>query len=130
MAYSPTPPLHFLCADDHTLVGEALARVFFTAGHYVEHAFTGESAWQKISAHTTRFEVVIADHVMPQLNGIELVRRLRAARFPGRVLVYSHALSPEEELEYRQLAITAIVENGPDSARLLAVMEAFHGSKA
>lgn len=125
---SSAQPLQLLCADDHTLVGEALVKVFSTAGYRVEHATDGESAWAKLAPNPARFQVVITDHAMPRLDGLGLVQRLRSAQYPGRILVYSASISPDEDLAYRQLAVDAIVEKGPDSARLLAIVEAFHAS--
>ena len=126
MARSTSHPLQLLCADDHTLVGEALVKVFSTAGYEVERANDGESAWAKLAPNLSRFQVVITDHVMPHLDGLGLVQRLRSAHYPGRILVYSDAISADEDLAYRQLAVDAIVEKGPDSAKLLAIVEAFH----
>lgn len=126
MAHATSHPIHLLCADDHTLVGEALAKVFSTAGYRVERADDGESAWQKLSQNIARFQVVITDHVMPRLDGLGLVARLRGANYPGRIIVYTETISADEDLAYRKLAVDAIVAKGPDSAKLLAVVEAFH----
>lgn len=119
-------PIHILCADDHTLVGTALAKVLSTAGYLVEHVHDGHAAWQEASADPGKFQVVIADHAIPKLSGLGLVQHLRDAEFPGRIIIYSDTISPDDDLAYRNLRVDAIVENGPDSARLLAVVEAFH----
>ena len=126
MAHAASHPIHLLCADDHTLVGEALVKVFSTAGYRVEHADDGESAWEKVSQNPARFQVVITDHAMPRLDGLGLVQRLRRANFPGRIIVYTDKISADEDVAYRALAVDAIVAQGPDSAKLLAVVEAFH----
>lgn len=128
MARTASHPIHLLCADDQTLVGAALVKVFSTAGYRVERALDGESAWAMLAPNPARFQVVITDHVVPPLGGLGLVQHLRAAAFPGRILVYSGSLSAEDDLAYRQLAVDVIVEKGPDSTRLLAVVEAFHAS--
>jgi CheY-like chemotaxis protein len=119
-------PIQILCADDHTLVGTALAKVLSTAGFVVEQVHDGLAAWEKVSTDLGRFRVVIADHAIPKLSGLGLVQQLRNAEFPGRIIIYSNTLSPDDDLAYRNLRVDAIVENGPDSARLLAVVEAFH----
>ncbi len=120
-------PQTILCVDDHTLVGDGLHRVFTTAGHAVERAYDGESAWEKISADIDRFDVVIADHQIPRLNGLGVVSRMRAKHFPGRIIVYSGAISDDDTGSYRALEVDAIIVKGPASAQLLAVVEAFHG---
>lgn len=124
---APSKKLTILCVDDHTLVGEALARVFTTAGYHVERADDGLMAWEKLSANLTGFDVLITDHEMPQLDGLQLVELLREADYPGRIIVYSGSLSEETRAAYHRHAVDAIVVKGPDSARLLAIVEAFHG---
>jgi two-component system sensor histidine kinase and response regulator WspE len=124
----PTPekPLAILCADDHTLVGDALMKVFATAGYDVERASDGEEAWGKLAADLKRFDVLITDHEMPRLTGLQLVGRLRDARFPGRIIVYSAAVTDEDQQLYRGMGVEAIVVKSPEPAKLLAVVKALH----
>lgn len=119
-------PLAILCVDDHTLVGDALMKVFGTAGYAVERAADGESAWGMLADNPARFDVIVTDHEMPNLDGLGLVRRLREARFLGRVIVYSGSLTDSVVAQYRALAVDAIVAKGPAAARLLAVVQAFN----
>ncbi len=124
----PTPekPLAILCVDDHTLVGDALMKVFSTAGYTAERASDGEEAWAKLSADLRRFDVLITDHEMPRLTGLQLVGRLRDANFPGRIIVYSATLTPEDEQLYRGMGVEAIVVKSPEPAKLMAIVKAFH----
>ena len=119
-------PLSILCVDDHTLIGDALVKVFAGAGYQVERADNGEAAWALISAAAARFDVLVTDHQMPRLTGLELVTRLRTMAFAGRIIVYSGGLGPVEAEHFAKLGVNAVVNKSPDSARLLAVVEAFH----
>lgn len=119
-------PLAILCVDDHTLIGDALTKLFRTAGYAVERADDGESAWAKLAENPARFDVLVTDHQMPRLDGLGLVARLREAAFPGRIIVYSGTLTEEIMARYRNLAVDAMVVKGPDSARLLAVVQALN----
>ena len=119
-------PLSILCVDDHTLVGDALTKVFRTAGYAVERAEDGESAWRRLAQRSGRFDVLVTDHEMPRLNGLGLVTRLRKVGFAGRVIVYSAALSEADSEHYRALAVDAIVVKAPDAERLLAIVQAFN----
>ena len=73
-----------------------------------------------------RFDVIVADRQMSRLDGFGLVARLREAVFPGRIIVYSGTLTEEIMARYRDLAVDAMVVKGPDSARLLAVVQALN----
>lgn len=120
----PNEPLSLLCVDDHTLVGDALAEVFRTAGYFVDRVGNGEAAWATLTADPERFDVVVTDHQIPRIDGLELVTRLRAAAFPGRIIVYSSALVDKDVVRYRALQVDAIVVKGPDAARLIAIVDA------
>ncbi|HVS52418.1 MAG TPA: response regulator [Opitutaceae bacterium] len=123
---SKNQPLSILCVDNHTLVGDALAKVFRTAGYVVERAEDGESAWTKLTQAPGHFDVLVTDHEMPRLDGVGLVTRLREVGFAGRVIVYSAALSGADTERYRELGVDAIVVKSPDAARLLAIVQAFN----
>lgn len=125
----PGRALTILCVDDHTMIGDALTKVFTTAGYAVERAEDGRAALEKAVAELEHFDVVITDHQMPRLDGLGLVAGLRSARFSGRIIVYSSGIPEEEVLRYRAFSVDAIVIKSPDAARLLAIVEAFHGER-
>jgi DNA-binding response OmpR family regulator len=123
---SADQPLTILCADDHTLVGDAVVKVFSTAGYTVERASDGEEAWQKLAANLQKFDVVITDHDMPRANGLQLVRRLRDAKYAGRIIVHSSGLSDADAAIYREMGVEKVVMKSPDAAKLLGIVKALH----
>ncbi len=54
-------------------------------GHEVTAATTGAEAWRLFEAGT--YPLVVSDWMMPEMDGPELVRRIRAAQRPGYVYV-------------------------------------------
>ncbi|MBI3289239.1 MAG: response regulator [Elusimicrobia bacterium] len=70
--------MKILVADDdrtsRTLLGGALVKL----GYEVVEAADGESAWSSIER--TRARIVVSDWVMPDIDGLELCRRVRARR--------------------------------------------------
>lgn len=128
-ASATTKSLSLLLSDDHTLIGDALAHVFKTAGYVVERVFDGNAACDRIAAALDQFDALITDHRQPRLSGVGLVESLRRAGFVGRILVYSAALSPAEMDAYRTLKAEPIVVEQSEAARLLAIMKTLHGEK-
>jgi CheY-like chemotaxis protein len=59
-------------------------------GHHVDVASTGTEAWEKYQAAITagtRYTIVIADYRMNDaVDGVELIRRIRAAEIPVPVI--------------------------------------------
>ena len=89
-------PIRTLVADDHRIVRESLVALLQASGicEVVAQAADGMEAVEL--ALRLRPQVAILDISMPRLNGIEVVRRLRAELPETRTLV----LTMHEEEEY------------------------------
>ena len=61
-------------SDLRRLYAEALAGL----GYRVDAAADGAAGWEALQAN--RYNLLITEHEMPNLTGIELVKMLRAAR--------------------------------------------------
>lgn len=124
------PPIRVVIADDHTLVRESLVSVLNASGEcsVVGEAADGREAIDKALA--LRPDVMIVDVSMPQLNGLEVVRRLRAELPQTRSLV----LTMHEDEEYvlhmvRAGASGYLVKDSP-TTELIAAVRTLHGGRA
>lgn len=118
--------LRILCVDDDSMLSDVLVRLFSTAGHEVQHAANGLEAWDKVSTNIAYFDVLITDHQMPGLDGLELVELLHEANYAGRIVVHSSAISDLENERYRALGVSRVVRKPAQAEELLAVVEAVH----
>jgi len=78
-------------------------------GHTVETVANGQEALALITARPDAFDLLITDHHMPVMNGLELVGRVRALPFPGRIIVFSSELSHEVNEAYHRLQVDYIL---------------------
>lgn len=76
--------LRILLADDNIDLAEALAEFLRSEGHEVETVHDGEAALSE--SLSGRFQVVLLDIGLPNLNGYEIARRVRASKVPGVTL--------------------------------------------
>ena len=85
----PGVRLSVFMADDHKIVGDGLRLLIDReAGfHLVGEAADGRALVEGVLA--TQPDVVITDIAMPELNGLEAVRQLRAAGYKGLMVVLS-----------------------------------------
>jgi signal transduction histidine kinase len=74
-----------LIADDDPVSRHLLQKHVQAWGHEVSAAEDGGRAWRLFAAGD--FPIVITDWLMPELDGLELVRRIRALERPGYVYV-------------------------------------------
>ncbi len=70
---------HLLVVDDDEFFLALLRSSLETAGYQVTTADNGESAWELLSAAPQPFDLVLLDKQMPKLDGIALLKRIRAS---------------------------------------------------
>ncbi|MEO5958385.1 MAG: response regulator [Opitutaceae bacterium] len=118
MSESITPPdpsdgfqkrhLRVLYADDMQELRDVVRISLSREGHSVECVGDGSSALQRL-ADDPAFDLVISDHHMPKMNGLELVSRLRALPFAGKIMIFSSELSPVIAASYRRQGVDRIL---------------------
>lgn len=94
--------LQILAVEDEKAVAQLLAVVLGGPTAKVTRAADGWEALIKIAAAPQPFDVIITDHRMPRMCGLELVRRLRARKFAGKILVLSAHLTDDDIRAYEE----------------------------
>ena len=108
----------FFAALEREVARLALSRV----GHKVDSAPDGSDAFVMISADPGVYDIVISDHHMTGMNGLELVMKLREINFPGTIAIVSSELNSDVEDEYRKLGIEKILNKPVELAHLRALV--------
>jgi DNA-binding response OmpR family regulator len=92
---------HLLVAEDDPINREILLENLTDAGYAVDAAEDGDSAWALLVANPERYSAILLDRMMPGIDGIEVLRRVKAeaalAHIP--VIMQSGLVQPEEVLE-------------------------------
>jgi CheY-like chemotaxis protein len=121
VSHPPRKPLRVLYADDMLQLRELIVIVLGRDGHAVETVPNGESALEKVAADPNAYDVVITDHHMPGMNGLELVSAIRTRPFAGKIIVFSSELSQSVDAAYRRLKVDHILPKPIFPAQLRAV---------
>ncbi|MGI8570438.1 MAG: response regulator [Methylocella sp.] len=69
-------PKCILVVDDEVLVAESISEMLSDLGHTVHIAYSGALALELVHAHT-EIELVLTDHAMPGMTGVELASAIR-----------------------------------------------------
>ncbi len=85
--------MRILIAEDAPVSRRLLQQYLQKWGHEVVTASNGAEAWQYFTSGD--FRLVISDWMMPEMDGLELVRRIRACQRPG--YVYTILLTAKSE---------------------------------
>ena len=81
------PAARILLVDDNTNGLTARKLILVEHGYSVETALSGEAAWEIFQ--NTHFDIVVTDYRMSGMDGIELIRRIRASESPARIIMLS-----------------------------------------
>lgn len=103
------PSLNILLAEDEPPVAFSICFALKLDGHKIERVRDGEQALARLVAEPGAFDLLITDHNMPRMTGLELVQRLRACAFEGKILVLSAHLSPEDHAAYDALHVGGLM---------------------
>ncbi len=101
--------LRVLYADDMRELRQLMEIVLGRDGHHVDSVPDGHLALELIRKDPASYDVVITDHHMPTISGLELVARLRELKFPGKIIVFSSELSTEVDDSYRRYKVDHIL---------------------
>ena len=86
-----------LVADDESDITEVLADILSEQGYTVETAHDGRAAWDTYRADP--FDVVVTDLKMPEMGGIDLLRRVQESGNPTLVVIMTGFATVETAIE-------------------------------
>lgn len=101
--------LRVLYADDMKELRQLMEIVLGRDGHHVDSVADGNLALNLLRKNLRAYDVVITDHHMPTISGLELVAGLREMDYPGKVIVFSSELSSSVDEAYRRHRVDHIL---------------------
>ena len=111
--FPPHPPgdvCRVLCVDDDPVTQRILVAALVRPGFSVECVGDGQDALERFAGDARGFDVLVTDHQMPRVDGLELVRRLRGRGFAGAVIVVSALVTGADGAAYRSLGAAAVLD--------------------
>ena len=110
--------LRILTVEDEPAVTQLLALLLGGPAARVTCASDGWMALMKIGAAAEPFDVIITDHHMRRVSGLELVRRLRVREFAGKIIVLSAHLTDDDIQAYEALDVDMMMSKPFDFEEL------------
>jgi DNA-binding response OmpR family regulator len=114
--------MQILVVEDEKAIAHMIAMVLGGPASKVVRARSGWEALIKIGATSKPFDVVITDHRMPRMTGLELVRQLLKQDFGGKILVLSAHLADEDIQAYEDLNVDMMMSKPFDFDELQQAM--------
>jgi len=103
----PSQKWRILAVDDDENARFLHSRVLARAGYDVTTVADGEEAWAALL--TERYDLLLADHNMPRLCGLDLVARMRDAGMTLPVIINSGCLDLSEAAACQHLGLAAVL---------------------
>lgn len=126
----PGGPMQILLAEDNPINRRLMAGLLTREGHQVVAVEDGRKALGAISAQP--FDLVLMDMQMPELDGIEATRAIRALDPPASntpILAISAASTPERRRVYFEAGIDSFLPKPIVSGQLLDMIAKMRKSK-
>ena len=114
--------MRVLMVEDDLTQARGLSVVLRAGGMVVDHADTGEEALELVRHYD--YDVVLLDLMLPDMEGYEVVRRMRAGRMDTPVLVLSGLARPQAKVRAFAMGADDFITKPYDQAELVARMQA------
>jgi DNA-binding response OmpR family regulator len=123
---APPPARRILVVDDDLSVRRLDTAVLVNSGYQVDVAEDGAAAWEALN--TNRYDLLLTDHAMPKVTGVELLKKLHDARIAVPVIMATGSFPHAEFAELPWLKPAATLIKPYSMERLLgAVKEILRG---
>jgi DNA-binding NarL/FixJ family response regulator len=120
------PPVRILIADDHTLMRQGLREICERMGGFsvVAEAVNGAQAAE--SACTVWPDVILMDIVMPDVDGVEAIRRIMRANPTARIIALTMYRQEQYMLDAIRAGARGYLLKTVDAGELIAAIKAVH----
>ena len=114
--------MRVLIVDDEGLSNRALAYLLRSNGVIVDQIDRGEDAIE-LARHYD-YDVVLTDFALPDMDGYDLVRRMRAARIDTPVIIQAEQVRPQARVKAFGIGADDFITKPCDHNELFARMQA------
>ncbi len=114
--------MRVLLVEDDRTASRAIAMVLRTGGTVVDQADTGEEALELVRRYD--YDFVVLDLMLPDMEGYEVVRRMRASRIEVPVMILSGLTRAQAKVKALGAGADDFVCKPFDNTELLARMQA------
>ncbi len=114
--------MRVLLVEDDLDAARIVVMMLKSAGTVVDTADTGEEALELVRHYD--YDIVILDLMLPDMEGYEVVRRMRAARMETPVLILSGLSRPQAKVKGLALGADDFITKPFDKSELVARIQA------
>jgi len=121
MSGTQTRVARVLVVDDEALIRWSLGEQLAKAGYEVTEAADGAAALDVLRRHPP-IDLVVLDLKLPDIDGLELLKRIREIAPDAPVIMMSAFATPQDVSDARQYGVAEIIAKPFDVQYLLATV--------
>ena len=114
--------MRVLLVQDELATARNVMQVLKANGGIVDHIETGEEALELVRHYD--YDIVLLDLMLPDMDGYEVVRRMRSNRIEAPVIILSGLTRPQAKVRAFSVGADDFITKPFDSTELLARMQA------
>jgi two-component system cell cycle response regulator CtrA len=114
--------MRILLVEDDATAARGISMIFRSEGSVVDLADTGEEALELVRHYD--YDIVVLDLMLPDMEGFDVVRRMRAARIDVPVLILSGISRPQAKIKGLCMGADDFITKPFDRGELIARMQA------
>ena len=114
---------NILLVDDEPALTRALEHILQRLGYAVTSTNQARTALKLFHEHPTQYDVMITDLTMPEMNGLELIRQVRAIRLEMPVILISGYNSGLTQENLRTEGVSELLEKPINIQNLAEVLQ-------
>ena len=114
--------MRVLLVEDDITAARGVSLILKTGTAVVDHAANGEEALELVRHYD--YDIMVLDLMLPDMEGYEVLRRMRLGRNHTPVLVLSGVTRPEAKVKALGLGADDVMTKPFDKAELLARVQA------
>jgi two-component system cell cycle response regulator CtrA len=114
--------MRVILVEDDLTVARGISLILKTSGAVIDHADSGEEALELVRHYD--YDIMVLDLMLPDIEGYEVVRRMRAARIEVPILILSGLCRPHAKIKGLAVGADDFMTKPFDKGELIARVQA------
>lgn len=109
--------------DDHILVNDGLSLILQESGYFKVVEKIYDSRHASLKCFLLKPHLIIIDYNMPHLNGLEVVKQLKALKCESKIVVVSMYAETRETMLFKEVGVDAYISKITPSQELVEILK-------